>query len=293
MPAYQKMKILKFLGYYVLLAVYYFTVFGVLIFTFDPPNPSASVNPIALFVSLIAITSPFLLVRRIIDSVYPGIRKRTHALIILIISAFLMMCHAVGTQLNNGIGLAQVPFYSFNICLFIALLAYKPIDEVYTKPAPIHSKKISTNKRPNYFFKKLKTIIVEIRTKVLAIIAMSLLILLFTNPSIQSFKEYIGVDREGILSRESNYFVCSIYKFDQRRYIGILSNFYYLKPANRQSNVVINKKRNEIQNSDSQGSRGGIDLFSKDTPKTAADSIDLKGDIDKQLDQWIKTHHKR
>jgi hypothetical protein len=73
--------------------------------------------------------------------------------------------------------------------------------------------------------------------KALILLAISLAILIITNPSYQDFKNFIGHSSGDSVTRDRNYFVCSTYKvtfyFDGKEYpnyfIGILGNFYEVK----------------------------------------------------------------
>lgn len=56
------------------------------------------------------------------------------------------------------------------------------------------------------------------------------LILIITNPSMQSFKEFLGESSYDGLSRKYNFFLFSIYKdYDGDLYLGFLGNFFFFK----------------------------------------------------------------
>ncbi|HEX3384418.1 MAG TPA: hypothetical protein VHS53_04485 [Mucilaginibacter sp.] len=55
-----------------------------------------------------------------------------------------------------------------------------------------------------------------------------IVILIATNPSVGSFKAYLGESSYYGLKRTQNYFVCSVYKHGHKPYLGIVGNFFDL-----------------------------------------------------------------
>jgi hypothetical protein len=66
----------------------------------------------------------------------------------------------------------------------------------------------------------------NMRKKLLIGLGVILVIMLITNPSIKDFEEY---ENSRNVKREYNFFVCSIFKHYNDRYLGILGNFFELK----------------------------------------------------------------
>ena len=75
------------------------------------------------------------------------------------------------------------------------------------------------------------------------IIAAILLLFIILNPSMKQFKEYMGKGTSSLFEyrRASNFLIYSIYEyeygFENKKYIGILSNFILLKPTNHNQPV--------------------------------------------------------
>jgi hypothetical protein len=280
------MKALKFLGFYLLILAYYLTVFAILIFTFDPSIKSQQVSPFALFISLAAIGSPFLLTDKIIDNTYPGHSKRKFAIVMLIIIMCLTVLHASGVQISGGINLMQLPFYAFNLCLIISLYRFNPKDEPKQALNTSSTIELSKAKQSNFDLVKLKAYLINIKWRLVSALSIIVFILLLTNPSLQAFKEHIGNYKNGVVSRESNFFVCGIFKFNSRRYIGVAENFFIIKP--KQYNTRKKFTRNDSNIADNTSN--GVNLF--DTSK----KVKIKhapSNLDKELEEFIKTRRNR
>jgi hypothetical protein len=277
------MKALRFLGYYSLILAYYLAVFAILIFTFDPPIVSQPVSPLGLLFSLAAIGSPFLTADKIIDYTYPGGSKRQFALIMGIIMTMLTAFHLLGVQLNRGLGLIQLPFYAFNLCVVISLYRYNAK----------HSIKENFNATPNKELqfsrgiKNLKSFYVAIRLKLAFALGIIVFVLIITNPSLQAFKEHLGKYNNGVVSRETNLFVCSIYRFNSRRYVGIMENFFFLSP--QASNSSLSQSRYKESNT-----TDGVVMFDTTSKKNTDGKENRSHDnMDKELDAFIKSKKKR
>ena len=87
-----------------------------------------------------------------------------------------------------------------------------------------------------------------IKQKSLAGIAMLLLILIVTNPSIQAFKEHVGSNTYSGLYRDKNFFVASVYRYHSREYVGVIGNF--IKGGYRHSDVVPDTVRDTVNKID-------------------------------------------
>lgn len=285
------MKALKYLGFFLLICVCYLAVFAILIFTFDPPQKSQPVSPLTLFISLAAIGCPLLLTSKIIDNTYPGPSKSTIALVLLIILLCLTALHALGTQLYGGVGLMQLPFYAFNLCLIISLYTYKPQNEPKPIARACDSAEVNRNRQFGNGLLKLGSYITSIKWKLASSFAIITFILIITNPSLLAFKEHIGNYKDGVVSRESNFFVCSIFKFNTRRYIGIAENFFKLKPEEYHAQNAYSTS-NSIKFDSSSDGIALFDTSSVVTEKTIRNRHPSQKQLDKELDEFIKNKKK-
>jgi hypothetical protein len=73
------------------------------------------------------------------------------------------------------------------------------------------------------------------------------IILLFTNPSIQRFRDFLGERTYEGLRRKMNFMVFSIYEDDgSNKYIGVLYNFIPITKSNRNYSIDNNPTYNHI-----------------------------------------------
>lgn len=95
----------------------------------------------------------------------------------------------------------------------------KPVDKlpIVSKPVVVKEKKPIKIKLKKGMMKKL-----------LYGTGIILLLLIITNPSAKSFKEYRGENSYSGLKREQNWFIFSIYSDGDSRYLGIVLNFFEL-----------------------------------------------------------------
>jgi hypothetical protein len=53
------------------------------------------------------------------------------------------------------------------------------------------------------------------------------------NPSITAFKEYLGINSYDGIQRKYNFLLCSVYEYDQNKYLGIGANFIQVKKVEK------------------------------------------------------------
>jgi hypothetical protein len=234
------MKFLKYLGYYLLLVIYFLFVFAVQLFTYNSPY-GYKVDAAGILISLCIIASPFILVARIIDKFYPGNNPKRHAYLLITTIVTLWFFHALGGFYNNGFDISYLPMYTFDACLIISLYLY------YRSKPDFKSNTIVIRER---WYKKIriKTIkwpvfkIAKPNKRAYFIMAACFLILMIGNPSITAFKAYQGASSYGGLKRKYNFFIFSIYECNSGidawgnerdngssvggEYFGILGNFF-------------------------------------------------------------------
>jgi hypothetical protein len=121
------------------------------------------------------------------------------------------------------------------------------------------------------------------KRKILMVAAAVLVVTVLSNPSIQSFKEYIGNKRDVTLSRPSNYFIFSIYQCNGSRYIGAFGNFFYIK---KEQPRHINQSTNTEVHVDDELSPFGNPPW--DTIKKKKFKYDDKKSVDENLNDFIK-----
>jgi len=227
MPAF--IKALKYIGYYVLIALYYLIVFSILLFTFESPYSHEGVNAIGLFISLCCICSPFFMVKLIINKLYPGSNKRQHAVVLLVACITLLILHATGVNNRNGLSIKILPYYIFDVFLFTSLYIYKPKGYVAKINKSVDTKEpIKETAQPELVYEHRKLLTKAAKNKIYIALAILLLLLIITNPSVSTFREHQGLSSYKGLSREYNLFICSIYEDynSYQRYIGICGNFF-------------------------------------------------------------------
>jgi hypothetical protein len=83
------------------------------------------------------------------------------------------------------------------------------------------------------------------KNKILMICGIAIAGFIITNPSLTSFKEYLGVNYSAGLSRKSNYYIFSKFKYHNKYYLGILGNFFLLSQVKSNS-----ERHNEISMTD-------------------------------------------
>jgi hypothetical protein len=280
------MKAFKYLGYYLLIAIYYLTIFGILIFTFDPPNKPDGVTPLGLFISLTAILSPFLITKRFLEDVYPGPNKRGQALTFILLLSALTCIHAIGIEFSSHkrLGTDQLSFYAFNACIVISLLIYKPKSEPVLNKLDKSAVSIF-----NFILSGRYFGLAKLKKTILFTLGGMLCMMIVTNPSLNSFREHIGNTNNGILKKESNWFIFSVYRLNKMRYLGIIGNFFYLKPKIQEATSSVHTSTYESKAPADQDSQIKFDF---PIPSKGV-KLDPNADIDKEIDEWLKTHRKK
>ena len=67
------------------------------------------------------------------------------------------------------------------------------------------------------------------------IIGIPLIILLLTNPSIKSFKEYLGLSSSDGLQKRNQFFIASMFSYDNEMYLGLFGNFFKVSRHNTET----------------------------------------------------------
>ena len=125
-----------------------------------------------------------------------------------------------------------------------------------------------------------------VRRNLLVVAILSLFIMVLTNPSLKTFKDYLGARSEVGLRRTSNCFLFSTYQCNGQKYIGLFGNFFKIK---EKAGIATNQKSGSSQ------TYGGIDLFgsSTDTLNDTAFNYNHRKSLDKNLDDFKRHNSKK
>jgi hypothetical protein len=119
------MKFLKALGYYALFILYYLICFSIITLTFYNPNGDSSIGGISVFLMLMAILSPLLMVKFLINKFYYGKNKKSHATSWVFFVIIISILHGYGADYKGVAPPSDLAIYSLNAFIVIALLIYK------------------------------------------------------------------------------------------------------------------------------------------------------------------------